>query len=810
MELPHAADDAQLLDSILQELQDIIVATEGLVAYPAEPVSRIIRELGDVLPDNERYDELFESTLRVMERRASEGEAGKALLERGYQKLERGKTYDAIRILGRAQQKLAMREYREELISALFACGSAYEAAGLLWAARANVLAAANQAFAEYWEQADLTPQALACLRKLVWLELQLGRIPSVLAWIEMASAVALQILQTEGRRKAFSNERAAWDRTLALLLLRTDFWELKWLGFLPEILDGLELDVSWLSLLYALGHEAHLRSEGAIPEAETADSARDFFWQLVNHPEGNDLPKRPELLWGRTVTFRSFVLGCEVEIETANNRDSIFLSETVLAALEALMATSLDGTMAFAHASQFKISVAPSDFVDGMPGYEVDETGLSQAMTIKHSPDISKQMTEARGEFQAWLQRLVIEVAFRFTVVDDLDSYLKQLVGNELGMGRAFTFAEMAISVSNILGENPKLQLADWEADVKGKRFPLKRNAAWDQSLEQKDKTSREELRPLQPGEGDAPDWLFEVDKLKHRDRPVLSLINIPLWDKAEWQSALYITPPGYPPYLALGFKNAEAGQSIFRGWRSKLGMIDRHEQLRVSIITGIDREHPANYRLVVGSNINSPQRDPKSNHFMMVYRLHTLEPSDTKNLDRFLKRYSRVGKYILLPAHVVDETTMPTPFWDLMIGKQELRVCPAWQLGEHDPDVCAIQEGDDPIIPEGVKDAPVLKAMNRFSKRAGRKNRRSSLKPEIDKIIKPYSEELGTSDSEVISTFLEYLSRGELKGHWPCYCGSGKRLRQCHMEQLLNARNRISAAEARNVLAQLTRQSL
>lgn len=31
----------------------------------------------------------------------------------------------------RARQKLAMREYLEELISALFACGSGYEAAGL-------------------------------------------------------------------------------------------------------------------------------------------------------------------------------------------------------------------------------------------------------------------------------------------------------------------------------------------------------------------------------------------------------------------------------------------------------------------------------------------------------------------------------------------------------------------------------------------------------------------------------------------------------------------------------------------------------
>ena len=84
------------------------------------------------------------------------------LLARGFQKLRLKKKYEAIAFFGRAQQKLAMLESREELSEALFGCGLAYESAGLLWAARANVLAAANQVLSDLWELGRLAPQALS------------------------------------------------------------------------------------------------------------------------------------------------------------------------------------------------------------------------------------------------------------------------------------------------------------------------------------------------------------------------------------------------------------------------------------------------------------------------------------------------------------------------------------------------------------------------------------------------------------------------------------------------------------------------
>lgn len=45
-------------------------------------------------------------------------------------------------------------------------------------------------------------------------------------------------------------------------------------------------------------------------------------------------------------------------------------------------------------------------------------------------------------------------------------------------------------------------------------------------------------------------------------------------------------------------------------------------------------------------------------------------------------------------------------------------------------------------------------------------------------------YTELLGTSDLRVIVKYLECLSAKKLKGHWPCPCGNGKRLGDCHLQ--------------------------
>lgn len=75
---------------------------------------------------------------------------------------------------------------------------------------------------------------------------------------------------------------------------------------------------------------------------------------------------------------------------------------------------------------------------------------------------------------------------------------------------------------------------------------------------------------------------------------------------------------------------------------------------------------------------------------------------------------------------------------------------------------------------------------------------------------ILEFYSEILQTDNSEVIKTFIVYLSRKEAKGHWPCYCKSGKKIRNCHFSQLIEYRDKIESQVATISLAHLVREGI
>src|SRR5439155_2159199 len=184
---------------------------------------KLLMELGDLLPDDEDLDATFESALAVARERESQTVAGRMLLRRGRQKLKSGKPYEAIRLLGRAQQDLAFHEARGEMVMALGLCAAAYEAAGLLWAARGCLLLAVNQSLKEFWEEGKIVRSGLIWLRKLIWLALQLARVPCVLAWAETFLAIDSAVEHEPEAQRQLTEDWTNLDGILGLLFLRTE-----------------------------------------------------------------------------------------------------------------------------------------------------------------------------------------------------------------------------------------------------------------------------------------------------------------------------------------------------------------------------------------------------------------------------------------------------------------------------------------------------------------------------------------------------------------------------------------------------------
>ena len=70
---------------------------------------------------------------------------------------------------------------------------------------------------------------------------------------------------------------------------------------------------------------------------------------------------------------------------------------------------------------------------------------------------------------------------------------------------------------------------------------------------------------------------------------------------------------------------------------------------------------------------------------------------------------------------------------------------------------------------------------------------------------IIESYKEELKTNDTNLILRFIQYLAKPTLKKYRICYCGSKKKLQNCHYQTLKNYRGKISKEIAEESLMML-----
>jgi hypothetical protein len=172
-------------------------------------------------------------------------------------------------------------------------------------------------------------------------------------------------------------------------------------------------------------------------------------------------------------------------------------------------------------------------------------------------------------------------------------------------------------------------------------------------------------------------------------------------------------------PPGLGLIFKDGAAGRAIFEELREKIGREDNDDRLRISIVTGIDKKVPAAYDVLVGTNPPATDTERSPREIISVSRIHRMDNPNPLNLKSFEDQVTRTKRYGIFPVQASQDDEQMVMYGDLAIMKNRIRIIPAWQVGENDMDGMAIQPDDDPIIPTGVVDAPVLRLYERRKRR-------------------------------------------------------------------------------------------
>jgi hypothetical protein len=699
--------------TLFHRFKDILEKAKNSLDYPIDSVAQIIEEIGHYATDNKAYDVLFESMLTIRNKRAGECIDGQSRLRRGFQLLNAGKRYEAIVYLAKAQNLLAKEEQHYSFVSALAGTAVAYRSCGLLWAARANLIVAADRALHRYLKSGDVPPpDVVSLIQELIWTELQLGRPTCVFTWLEFL--MLLQRLSNLTDEQV--EEHILTDQMLSILVLRSRFADLSHLTKIPAKLKELGLIASRGILLFLLGHEDVFRQELQLGALDLDDCVNCCLQQ----PAASQIASTADWLIDCAGLISTHILGCKIEL-SFDNLQSILIGEMILGFLEAFLSTAITLPGFIAARSQLRIQLkkCDSENVEFSCKVEEDDCGETTVL-VNHSGQLG---SEHKSDIDEFLNLKLLPQIVAELHLGSLKKHLEQLWAEHEAHIRGHWSAWSLMSSFNLVGCSPKYFLDSW-FEGNPEEYELARSQQWNGqhngcNSEQNEHSGQSEQKRVFITKDSNDRAVYNFEHLKHSDLMVQSPINLPLWDRARWKALGFIhtLDDKSMNYLLLAFGNEDAGKKIFRGWKKRIGDVDTAEWLGITIITGIDRKRPYSYRVVIGINeCLLEERSRDSGLIFMANRIMDMDPADDANLKRFKQQFERIGWYDFAPAKHTSGLEPPDPAENLSIRKMQLRFLPTWQIDSSNA-LCGSLGGiTDPYIPPEVKNPPITEALKHY----------------------------------------------------------------------------------------------
>ena len=371
----------EALASGLKEIAGILETARDHLDYPFDSMARIVEELVNMAGGEEDLDGPPERIIAMQAERGGDVQEGRMRLKRALVCKKAARHGEAIAQAGKAQLLVGRGGADEEFLHSIFATAYAYEAMGLLWAARANY------AFALHWivHKSDTTgelPSSLYVpLARLIWLEIELGRVPQALCWLEFQRLTLNAVDLTREQIERLAEESSLMDAVLAILVLRTPWPDLPKLDRAPGLLESLGLDVCRVAALLLLGYEEAVRSETGFDEPE------EVFAKLIAQPAADDVAERAD--WGMRWPFslRTILFGWRIEVLAANGLPSLLLGETVLAFVESFLATSSMGKRRLSARAALCLDVVAKDDAEQPFEYELVEDDAGEVKIVVSHP---------------------------------------------------------------------------------------------------------------------------------------------------------------------------------------------------------------------------------------------------------------------------------------------------------------------------------------------------------------------------------------------------------------------------------------
>lgn len=699
----YSINNIDQASAIFSSMHEIMKEGENLVGFSFNEVSDLVTELDSLFGELESYENLLDYITEYTSRREGEVRGAVLWLKRGARRLESNEPYQSIKLIGKSLGALYKKESQKDLYAALNILSAAYAKVGLLWASRANLLLAASIATTEFWRSGDVLSAQVYAYMRLAKVELQLGRLNYALAWWELASIVSSQVEE----ETISETECLSFDAYLSQCILNTQIDGLRSIQCLPDLLDKAQLFVSRSMLLYSLGHEDLVKKEY---ELNMDNEYIDYLTMVRDIDLGAPVPELIDCD-ERYGHLKSYVMGCEIGVSFPFRSPLVELAETLLSVLESFLSTGMVDQV-FVYESRIEIEITADDDDEIKISHEVDDLSGALKVNVLCS-SFTPDMLNVSGQtiIKKWLTNFVIDVFSRIVRFKKTERNLESMLGEDRALERSVSFGSCFVSLQNIMGNDAVNHIKSLLRDSEYKKYDMLRSSPWDSSFP-KSKPATKLLTDLKPGKGKPPEGLIDSENLSHNDMKVQDLIKIRLWDRTVWRGTGYAIYPNGDIELTLLFEDEQAADTIFSDLENEIGSEDREDRLRISVIRNIDRKNPAHYRVCISENLTFDSNKT----VQMIARIQTMTPSTSENLNRFLSTFVEKKSYILSYAVVKNERIIESSLVKKKsIRKFDINVLEAWKIGPNDIEVMAMHSDDDPLIPEGISNAPIIESLKR-----------------------------------------------------------------------------------------------
>ena len=693
-------------NDIVDDMIHIVDESFGHLDLDLYPFYRAVQEF-QVFEEADHYDELFERIVSLISEQEQKSTAALMLIKRGRSLKER-KPYEALAYFSRSLLSLYNENDKIRLITVIMEMGDIFEKVGLLWAARNFYYYDFCLCLNQYMKFGEALPVLFLSAHALKYIELRLGHI---LYAINFNTLAYISEHMYPDKIKS-DEEQDNFDYILAIQILRTSYEVEKSLGQLPSYLEKHGLTFSSAAMKYELGYYDETILEALNSSTEAFD---DLIGKWSAQPALDRLNYLPWYGVEPSCMMQTNLLGCSIELNVNGpyNHGEIEIGATILATIESFFGTGVaNGLISLTAKIGIKLQFDADCpfFITGKVLYDTPNI-----IIVKFKEYNSIEIVAAQEEFSDFLTELIGMIIAIMFPYDSALKKIEKMVKNDAAFDRSQTFANSVFYGMETLGKST-FCFSSVIHDFEELEMNRTKKSEITDTIPVEDKT-----QPIIPEtvHWHKPPEQVDIKNISNADIVTSSIINIPLWNICDWTGVLFMADKMhlFPPVLSLAFMKT-ACKNIFEDWIKDIGHDDHQNKIGIRIIKGIDKKHPYWYRVVIGQ-LGFPQNMAQSAQIIaMPVRFHTMEANSDLNLKLFERELQIVKSFSLCPSYFYDITAQPKVYKELMIHKnmESILIYNACDVQENDwLTLAAILPTDDPIIPLGKKDAPILSIIER-----------------------------------------------------------------------------------------------